>query len=172
MINYGTRTPLRKVPRRRYYHVETEFINNFVLEPLFIYKSAENTIYTTLEYEGYHRSSTIYLNFYENRERTKTARPYTDIVFEIIKNVDETRYFTEQKKWPIISSEFKIQQERTIVRNIKFDTKLLIGYDVSNYVKDGPEPGSEIGDSYYRWEGKQYKCRYNLLDSPFFIKLN
>lgn len=150
--------------------VETEFENTLVLQPLFVFMNNENTTNRYLDYGGYYRNSSVYLNFYEDRAKTKTSRPYTDIVFEIEKKVSEVRYYTEQKKWPMISSEFKNTNERSLVRNIKFDTKILIGDEVHSYIMDGPEPTGPK-QPYYRWEGIQKDCRYNLLDSPFFIKI-
>lgn len=150
--------------------VETEFENTLVLQPLFVYIDNKDITNNHAEYTGYSRHSPVYLRFYEDREKTKTGRPYTDIVFEIEKTVNEVRYYTEQKKWPMISSELKNTKERSLVRNIKFDTNLFIGNEIHSYIMDGPEPGG-MGQSYYRWEGIQKDCSYNLLDSPFFIKI-
>lgn len=154
--------------------VETEFVNHIQLEPLFVHFSRDN--YKSIPYypsDNYESSSQIYLKFYKDRQKTKPAYPYTDIVFEVSKTVRHYRYYPDFQRWPMIKVDvIKNENEILKIRNIQYKPQIYVGQELSYYHSSGKRPGgSSHPEPMYYWDADEYYCNYYLESSPFFIKI-
>ncbi len=152
--------------------VETEFVNHVHLEPLFVKFSYDNSRYNS-DYGNsgnYYSSSDRYLKFYKDRQKTKPAYPYTDIVFEVTKTVRQTRYYPDYQRWPMIKMDVTRDEKELIkIRNIQYKSQIYVGLESSFYESTGKMPGMDPYEPMYHWNALEYYCNYYLKSSPFFI---
>lgn len=150
--------------------VETEFENTLYIEPLFVRLSRENSSYTpSYGSNDYWSSNQVYLNFYKDRQKTKPATPYTDILFEVSYYSNSCRYYPNLKRWPMIEADCRSESGIKQIRNINFTSRIYVGSESSFYESTGPEPGGSPYEPMYFWEANEYSYMYSLLSSPFFI---
>lgn len=152
--------------------VETEFVNTVYIEPLFVHFEYGKGSYSSGSNGNYNNSRPIYLNFYKDRAKTRTAIPYIDLVFNVRKYENFCRYYPNYERWPMIEANCEDKTKEMQIRNIHFKTEIYVGDQVSYYQSDGPSPGSNNNgrpEPMYAWQADEYFSSYSLQASPFYI---
>lgn len=153
--------------------VEIEFENTLYIEPLYVQIKKENIKHEGSYENNYLNSSKdFYIYFYKDREKTKQAIPYTDIIFNVIENETTIHYFPDYNQWPDIIEEYNIKHNNITIRNIAFNSKIYVGSEIIHYESSGKAPSGSPYESSYVWEANKLIKMYSLKDSPFYLKIN
>ncbi|MCI6212197.1 thiol-activated cytolysin family protein [Bacteroides heparinolyticus] len=145
--------------------VETEFVNTVYIEPLYVDVTRENSS----SYDERNYSSSMYLNFYHDRAKTKPAIPATDIIFTVNKYESTCQYYPDYQHWPMIKIDCTDKQETLNIRNISFKSRIFVGTNRTWYESTGPMPSGKPSEPVYTWSAHEEHCLYTLSSSPFYI---
>ncbi len=153
--------------------VETEFENTTYIEPLYVSLSRENAI-SNSDPSGlsYHNSAMLYLNFFKDRQKTKPAQPYTDIIFEIRRyesSCDRKAVYPNGSGPAMIDMNCTNDEENIKMRNIGLTNRIFIGNETSSYESSGPMPSPK--DPPMHWTATEFQRSFTLKQSPFFIRI-
>lgn len=149
--------------------VETEFRNVVQVEPLFVQVKMLNSQYAedSRVVGDYTSSSSSHMYFWKDREKTKTAIPYTDIIFTVQKSVEDILYKPDYNRWPMIYMTPSTEVSYTQKRNIDFETSMFMGHNSGYRISTGPTPIS--GEPIRQWQSVEHSVRHTLCSSPFFL---
>ena len=151
--------------------VETEFTNVLYIDPLFVsYQKLNSDYYENTEYGDYYYSSDIFMYFYKDREKTKTATPNSELIFTINKYQSEAVYQPDYDRWPMIYMTTLNDNEVIKWQNTNQATSKYVGKEYS--YRESTGPGPQMGDIIYQWRAVENSCHYTLAESPFFLIIN
>ncbi len=166
--NYGVPISCTFAHANTHELVQTEFINTIHIEPLFVSIKRSHTSREEGQYSNIHSTETKMMLFYKDREKTKPAIPYIDILFKGTRYERITKYKPNFPKWPMLIIDTYENTEEFNLRNINLKTEMYLGTDIDSFNSTGKMP-SDLDEPRYEWSAQKTEILYSLSDSPFFI---